>query len=297
MVKEVTIIAVDDEPANLFLLNEILQEYTLITLQNSELAIQLIKKHVPDLVLLDIMMPKVDGFDIAHEMINDGVLRSIPIIFISARDSGEDVSKGLSIGAQDYIKKPYNEVEVLARIKRVLQMNSERKELYYLATRDQLTGLYNRNYFFEAIQIKMGMANRKKHKFSVAIIDLDHFKQVNDTYGHQVGDSVLINFASTISSSCRDYDIVARYGGEEFIVYFGELLKEEACEVMDRIRQRVENMVLEKNNNIRITFSAGIADISVLEGSNGNLETIIQKADECLYRAKDEGRNRVIIQG
>ncbi len=296
---QITIAVVDDNPANLFLLSEILSDYTVIQIMEPENVIPLIRQKAPDLIMLDIMMPDIDGFTIARELKNDSVLRDIPVIFVSACTSGEEVRKGLELGARDYIKKPYEDTEVLARVHRVLRENEEKRDLYYRATRDALTGLFNRSYFMDTVRAKLGMAIRNMLTFSIAMVDIDHFKMINDQHGHPAGDDVLRNLAGILKASCREYDIVARYGGEEFILYFEGITRDQAGAIVDRIRIKTGGVPMGPDNGITVTFSSGIADSREITGTDSQsmLDELISMADKRLYSAKHSGRNMVLTAG
>ncbi|MCP4131661.1 MAG: diguanylate cyclase [bacterium] len=278
------ILIVDDEPANIYLLEELLSDYTIRSAFNAEDMFARLKDESPDLILLDIMMPGMDCFTIAEKLGKDELYRDIPVIFVSERTSGDD-----------YVKKPYDETEFLARVRHVLKRTNEKKDLYSKATRDTLTGLLNRDYFFENLDVKIKMSERTGHMFSIALIDLDHFKQVNDTYGHHAGDRVLANLARVLQSGLREYDIIARYGGEEFILYLADTSKKDALSIIDRIRSWEITTELSPEHRIINTFSGGISGVDDVRPGTVTGEKLVAIAGKRLYRAKEMGRNRVVM--
>jgi len=295
-VNRYNILVVDDEPANLYLLEEVLSEYNITSVKNSSDMFIELAKNIPDIILLDIMMPGVDGLTIAYQLKENIQFSNIPVIFISAKDSGEDVAEGLNTGADDYIKKPFNNTELIARISRVFSNIEKNKELYNKATRDSLTGLFNRDYFFEYLSIKTKQSERDNLKFSAGILDIDHFKNVNDTWGHQIGDRILIKLTQTVNRMLRSYDIFARYGGEEFVFLIDGILKNEAKIIIDRIREQVAASELDIENHITVTFSCGLSDISEITDRENISDLLLKSADQRLYKAKNSGRNMVVSE-
>ncbi|PKL18031.1 MAG: diguanylate cyclase response regulator [Spirochaetae bacterium HGW-Spirochaetae-5] len=291
------ILIVDDEPANLYLLEELLSENIVTSARCGDEMFSALEKESPDIILLDIMMPGIDGLALAGQLKGDERFSEIPVIFISAKNSGEDVAEGLNIGADDYIRKPFNNAELLARISKVMNSRKSKAELYRKATRDNLTGVFNRDYFFEALSLKIPKADRENQIFSIGIIDIDHFKKVNDTYGHQAGDRVLKNLTRFINKSLREYDVLARYGGEEFIFLLDGILKSQAAFIIDRIRKQAAETVFDPENHLHVTFSCGLTDTSEIAGQTDKSDFLVKTADRRLYLAKSGGRNRVILEG
>lgn len=296
-VNKFRILIVDDEPANLYLLEEVLSEYNVSSAKCGADMFKLLDEAAPDIILLDIMMPGVDGLTLAKQLKDNEKFKNIPVIFISAKNSGEDVAEGLNTGADDYIKKPFNNSELMARISKVLDNNIKNAELYRKATRDNLTGIFNREYFFEFLSLRIRKADRENTFFSVGIIDIDHFKKINDTYGHQSGDRVLKNLTHLINNSLREYDILARYGGEEFVILMDGLERKRAASILDRIREQVSLTELDPDNKFHVTFSCGLTDISEAVKEKDIADHLIKIADKRLYIAKSSGRNRVVSDG
>lgn len=295
--KEHVILAVDDERVNISLLKAILAEYTVLPAKDTSELYTVLESTIPDLILMDIMMPQTDGITIARQLKSDPGYRDIPIIFLSAVTSGDSVADGFTLGAEDYIKKPFDSAELTARVKRVLENSTKQHELYARATRDSLTGLFNREYFFEQLGLNIRKWKRSHSLFSLGIIDVDLFKHINDTYGHQAGDRVLQKLASIMEKALRGSDIVARYGGEEFIFILNDSDKVKSKAVIDRFREGLADIEMEEEHHVFITVSCGLCDISEIVNSGDMACSLVETADRRLYAAKNGGRNRVVSEG
>ncbi len=259
---------------------------------------QIVIDEAPDIILLDLNLPKKDGIAVCQEIREKMKDNYIPIIMVTARDDQQSKIDGLDVGADDYITKPVDIKEVMARIRSMLRlksMNDElkdaRDELKELAVRDYLTSCYNRRYFMEILMLEVKKAVRYDRVISCIMLDLDYFKNINDNYGHPVGDIVLRWFADVLRDNLRDSDIVGRYGGEEFIVLLPNISTQEEMELIcNRIRETVEKTTVNVGDNeINLTVSIGG---SIFEGKNiPDVENIIEKIDNLLYDAKRAGRN------
>jgi len=207
------------------------------------------------------------------------------------------VERGFDAGGVDYIKKPYNEIELRARIRSALLKKRQEIELREKTITDPLTGLYNRRHFFDVLTKNIEHARRNpSYHFSVAMLDIDHFKIINDTLGHQAGDYILKQIADFLKKSIRPYDLLARYGGEEFIVLYKDCNRKEAGEVLNRIRDTVETKSYRfRDKTVNVTFSSGIADITEVKPGSAAAEELIKITDSRLYLAKQSGRNRIVI--
>ncbi len=313
------VLVIDDETIILDLLQSSLTEHgyeVLIAadgLDGFEKACHLL----PDLILLDIMMPDIDGYEILDKLKTNNLTKSIPVIFLTAKIDGEDRVKGLESGAVDYITKPFFIKEVIARINihlrlkeyedeltrknqeleefsdLLLELNSKLEEM---ARKDDLMKVWNRRAFNEQVKNIHSYSHRYKHPYSIIIADLDHFKNYNDLYGHQKGDMVLIMVAQAIVESCRSTDFVARYGGEEIVVLLPETAQEAALLTADRIVTAVKNLQIEHDNNEGlgvVTVSAGTATFVPEKHQNASWEMVLKRADDALYLAKNTGRNKV----
>jgi len=260
----------------------------------------LIEKPSIDLVLCDLEMPRMDGFKFLAVVRSRAELNDIPIIMLTGSESREQKIKGLEQGASDYVIKPFDAGELVARVKvqlkiKLLQDNLKQSNelLKELSNTDPLTQLFNRRYMMEVLDKEIQRTARKGSPLSLIIIDIDHFKKVNDLYGHQQGDLVLFNVSSLIKKHLRSYDVAARYGGEEFVAVLPETPLDEAMAVAERIRVAIQQLSFpNKLMTLKITISLGVATFP-MPGLD-SIDDIIRVADEALYRAKAEGRNRVI---
>lgn len=284
------ILVVDDEPANIYLVKDILSDYTIFTAMNGTETKQRLDEHIPDLILLDVMLPGEDGFAIADSIKTDPELESIPIIFLTAKDAGRDVVQGLKTGAVDYIKKPFDPDELLARVEKALKAREHEKVLEKRSKIDGLTGLTNHDNIISLVHIEIERARRSSLPLSLMMIDLDYFKGINDSHGHQAGDQALIELAQQLKTNLRLIDIAGRYGGDEFLVILPNSPLDKAAEVAERIRQIVEKKALQIGPVvIPITLSIGVSSYS----GKQNATNLIAEADQALYKSKKAGRNRV----
>lgn len=247
----------------------------------------------PSIVVLDLVMPGIDGLELCRRIRSRPKAQYIYVIILTAKTSKETLAAGFEAGADDYIRKPFDLDELRYRVqsgKRIIELE---REVTRLASRDWLTGLLNRRCFIERLETEISRAEREGTDLSLVIADIDHFKKVNDTWGHQAGDLVLREFASRLTSLCRPYDFAGRYGGEEFTVCLPRTTKDQATAVADRIRNGIEalRVPLAGGPCVSVTASFGIA--SLADVGRGDVDALIREADEALYRAKAAGRNRV----
>jgi len=288
------ILVVDDNLNNIRLLTDILEDenFTVYTADNGAAVLAMVHKLKPDVILLDIMMPGLDGFEVCKLLKNDFDSKDIPVIMVTAKTEGIDIKKSLEMGAFDYIKKPIDEIEVIARVQSAIRFKQTQDKLKEMAMKDGLTGLYNHALLIELFEKEIDKQQRNNGSISFAMIDIDNFKKINDTYGHISGDTVLKELSNILMSSVRGGDIVGRYGGEEFSIVFPGIDEQNAFQLCERIRKEVEDFNFEIGiETVKITISIGI-NFNELKGIINKRE-IIQKADEALYRAKHNGRNRV----
>ncbi len=260
------------------------------------------QKSKTNLLISDYEMPKMNGLELTRYIRLEYSPLELPILIQSGKSEAYDVANMLKAGANDYIKKPFAIEEFLIRINALLDhsrifLQNQRltEELNMMAMRDRLTGLYNRNYFYEYIQKVVSTVKRNHSKYAIIALDIDHFKAFNDIYGHDFGDLVLKNVSRTLKESIRTTDIVCRWGGEEFLVLAPEVDDILPLILAERIRVGISNLKIKKLDNeeyISITISGGIAI-----GNQENFEDVIKKADKRLYVAKESGRNKIIDKG
>lgn len=304
--KVADILIVDDTPANLRLLASLLgaQGYQVRPVTSGKQAIRAIDASVPDLILMDVRMPEMDGHELCGNLKAQAHTRNIPIICVSAADDIDSKVRSFELGAVDFVSKPFASAEVLARVKTHLQvarlqasLRSKVNELERaydyikeLSTRDPLTGLHNRRYVDEQLAYLLTIAQRYEHPLSVAMIDIDHFKAVNDRFSHATGDHVLIRVAELLQQGRRATDIVGRYGGEEFIVVLPETSILDAAHSCEVSRHAVEHYPWDTfAEGLQVTISVG------LSSGMRSLESILARADAKLYDAKHAGRNQVMF--
>ena len=248
----------------------------------------------PNLIISDWMMPRMDGLALCREIRNMEKSEYIYFIILTAKGEKKDIIEGLEAGADDFLTKPFNPEELKYRIRIGERIINLERRILELANTDPLTGLLNRRAFMERMEQEMSRAQREKKPLSLILADIDHFKSVNDTYGHQIGDLVLQRFVGQLTTSTRPYDFLGRYGGEEFVVCLPGVDGLQAASVSERIRRQVEDMEImlpDDSRSIRITASFGTASNSIESGKNDDL--LIKRADDALYLAKDKGRNCV----
>ena len=252
-----------------------------------------------DIILCDLEMPRIDGFKFLSMMKARPELQDVPVIILTGMNDRELKVKGLDQGASDYITKPFDPEELVARVKvhlKIKHLQDDLKRtnelLLELSNTDHLTGLFNRRYLMDSMDKEVQRAVRKGGNLSLILLDIDHFKRVNDTYGHLQGDVVLQKVAQQLQKELRSYDIAARYGGEEFIAVLPETSIKEAVFVADRVRCAVQAIKFNGElSPLSVTISLGVADFQVPECST--VDGFIKMADDALYRAKAQGRNRV----
>jgi len=305
--KECLILIVDDVTNNIRLLDKILGGvgYNRVFANSGKQALEIIENQTTpiDLILLDLMMPEMDGIEVCNIIKSNPMYQDIPIIFITADDSAESFATAFRTGAIDYIKKPFQKNELLLRVENQLKLNkayaglrnSNEKllEAYALLEKfipiDSLTELKIRRSLLELGEVQFRLAQRYNFFFSIMIIDLDYFKKINDIYGHPLGDEVLKNIAKILKDTVRNVDHLGRFEGDEFIVILPNTSLENACVVAERIRGVIANFKYTVENKIiQVTASIGIA---TYDHQDNDISQIIQRADQALYKAKSRGRN------
>lgn len=293
-----TILIVDDEPLNIKVLSQALSPwYRVKAATNGRDAINISNSEdPPDLILLDISMPDMDGYQVCQELKSSHETKDIPIIFLTGKNSTEDEAKGLELGAADYIAKPFSLPIVMARIRNQILLKIKTDMLEKLVSVDSLTEVANRRRFDELLAEELRRSIRSNGFLSVIMIDVDYFKNLNDNYGHAAGDVCLKQVAQSLKNTVRrSADSIARYGGEEFVAILPDITHEDAMAVAEKLRENVARLEIrnptQANKNNSVTVSLGVATVQPLKGFNE--DAILKLADKALYEAKQSGRNRV----
>jgi diguanylate cyclase (GGDEF)-like protein len=291
------ILIVDDVPTNIQVLAEALRKHYRVKVAangRDALAIAAAEPQ-PDMVLLDVMMPEMDGFEVCRRLKADAATRHIPVMFVTAKDDVADEEHGLMLGAVDYITKPFHLPVVRARVRNHLALKLKADLLESLANIDSLTDIANRRRFDERLDAEWRRCQRSGLPLSLVMIDVDHFKAFNDHFGHGAGDICLVTVATTLSANLsRPGDMVARYGGEEFAVILPETEPAGALRIAERMRAALLEQAIPQapgQNDQYVTCSAGVAGRVPDETTQAG--ALVAAADEKLYQAKTQGRNRV----
>ncbi len=291
------VLIVDDTPDNIRVLGTILrqQDYQINVAQNGLQALNLTSKIMPDLILLDIMMPELDGLETCRRLKADPITRDIPVIFLSAKAEDEDVLQGFELGAADYVTKPFNPKILLARVKTHLFLRQQTKQLQAFADRDGLTLLANRRRFDEFLLSEWRRCHRAQTPLSLLMIDIDYFKLYNDAYGHLKGDDTLKQVAQIIAAvGSRPTDLAARFGGEEFSVLYGNTDHETAIHFAQDIRQQIEGLSIpHSDSKVSDVVTASLGVATKIPDEELSALNLIEAADARLYAAKEAGRNQV----
>lgn len=293
--KKFTVLIVDDEKFNVNILNDILSaKYTTYIAMDGQTALEMAQEIVPDIILLDIVMPSMSGFEVIASLKSSDITRHIPVVFITGRDSVEDEETGFFLGAVDYITKPFHNSIVVARVRNHLQVVEYIRRIEHLCKIDMVTNIANRRSLDDQLRKEWLRSIRSKNSISILMIDLDNFKKYNDMYGHPQGDRLLKTVAEIFGQTLRrPADFVARWGGEEFAVLLPGTDLNGALEVAEQLRINVEQAVIlcEDQTKTRITVSIGVN--SKYPTRNSSLEQFISLADKALYAAKADGKNKV----
>ncbi len=290
------LLVVDDQPLNIRVLNELFRfDCDVFMATRGEQAVDICQQQQPDLVLLDVVMQDMDGYEVCRRLKANPTTQHIPIIFVSARGEDEDEAFGLELGAVDYISKPFNPTIVRARAKTHITLKRQSDYLRNLVSLDGLTGIANRRAFDERLANAWAQACRDATSLSLMMIDIDYFKRYNDHFGHLKGDICLKRVATALATIAnRPYDLVARFGGEEFVCLLPDTQTQGANMLAQRMQAKIEQLQIDhpmsKVSN-KLTLSIGIA--CTLPSYQAQVSQLLQIADEQLYKAKHAGRNQI----
>jgi diguanylate cyclase (GGDEF)-like protein len=298
------VLIADDDPISRHMLEVLLERwgYEVVVADNGDEAAQILASpESPKLAVLDWIMPGLDGIQLCHKIRRGKSEPYTYILMCTVKSKQQDIVAGLEAGADDYVTKPYDPAELRLRLrtgKRILylqdQLINAREAMREQATRDPLTGLWNRASILDILSQELSRSQRQAARFSIVLIDLDNFKEINDVYGHQVGDQVLRRISQAMRASKRSYDSIGRYGGEEFLVVLPDCDETSAVSQAERLRETVEQLTIETPaGSIRTTASLGIAAFDTATCPDSI--DMIEAADQALYRAKRHGRNRVEV--
>lgn len=308
MSAHISILLIDDDPTSIALLRKPLGELGQLRFARSgDDGLRLARARVPDLVLLDVEMPGMSGFEVCAQMKADLELRDVPIIFITSHDELDQEITGLDLGAADFISKPLRIPLVLARVKTQLKMKAMADELRRAATTDSLTKLANRRQLDDVLGREWDRCQRTRLPLSVLMIDVDYFKLYNDRYGHHAGDHCLAAVAAVVGKGAqRTMDLSARYGGEEFCVLLPDTAREGAAVIAQRILEGVDALALPHAHSLvtdHVTVSIGGATYREPLGladrryqSHRHASELVVAADSALYAAKRAGRHRAVLE-
>ena len=301
------LLIVEDEKTIRMTLQRLLetQGYDVLAAENGREGWEIFEREKDDIyfAIIDWMMPEMNGLELCRRIKETSVPHYVYVMFLTGKKDRESVIKGFETGADDYIIKPFNRKEVLARLsvgERIVDLEKKLKErnelLHILAIKDGLTGILNRRALFERLGEELSRSDRIRNPLCLIMLDIDHFKKVNDVHGHVMGDKVLIEVVNRIKSALKPYDIIGRYGGEEFLVGTSVPDPEIGRMIAERLRVCVGEKPFEiDGENLNVRISLGVT--SIIPSGNGDrgniLEAAIKSADSALYRAKEKGRNRV----
>jgi diguanylate cyclase (GGDEF)-like protein len=290
---DVTILIVDDEMSIRLLMSLLLKDFGTIEMAaTGKDALEKVNALNPDLVILDVQMPEMNGYQVCQKIKANDKTSSIPVVFLTANSSNVDEEYGLEIGATDFIRKPISPKIVRARVSNILSLQKATQKLKLIASTDPLTGAFNRRHLDLVGINELSRSKRYNSSFTILMLDIDHFKAVNDTYGHDVGDEALIETVTVIKKNIRGEDLLFRLGGEEFAVMLPETSRLAAFDTAERIRIAISKIVIQTPiAPLSFTMSIGIAENTP---EDDGIDLILKRADEALYQAKSSGRNKVI---
>jgi diguanylate cyclase (GGDEF)-like protein len=304
-----TVVLIDDQASNLLVLQALIgaiRNISTVAFTDPVKALDWCSDNAPDMVMLDYQMPSMNGVQFIQRFRTSPHLNDVPVLMITASSDPETLYEALKSGANDFLKKPVDDVELQARTRNMLKLRARQlelaeanvlladanRQLFHLATTDGLTGVFNRRHFLTRLDTECARSQRYGHPLTLALLDADYFKRINDKYGHPVGDEVLRAFARTCDAVIREVDFVGRLGGEEFAICMPETDIGTANQVSERLRRGIESVVVRSGGHrATVTVSIGLAEL----GPDDSAPSLLRRVDDALYRAKAAGRNRVQV--
>ena len=285
------VLVVEDSRTNVGILVGLLQDYDVMVALDGETALELLARETPDVILLDIVMPGMDGFEVCRRIKERDDLSAIPILFITGRTDEASIIEAFDIGGSDYVTKPFRSKELLARVRIQVEYRRAMDQLRTMAVTDGLTGLANRRAFFADGLRLLNEARARALPLAAMMLDIDHFKRVNDQYGHARGDEVLRRVADALRDHTDGRDLCARVGGEEFALLLAVADDSQATARAERLRRHLAGVVFDTPRGpLSVTVSIGVSALTV---DCDSLDALLAQADDRLYTAKRGGRNRV----
>ncbi len=283
------ILMVDDNLQNLQLLGNTLKGggFRVAAARSGAQALTFVKKKVPALILLDIMMPDMDGYEVCRQLKSDLDTQKIPVIFLTARTDVDSILKGFEVGGVDYITKPFVREVVFSRINVHIRLNRALERLEAMSITDEMTGVYNRRYAFQVVDRQIALAEREKTGFVICYIDIDRLKEINDTYGHAEGDRLITTVTKVLGETIRKTDYLFRMGGDEFMVLFPNAQRNDTNMLIERLRQSLNSQTM---HGVPIDFSYGFSEFRC--GGGKSVQDLIQLADDRMYRFKLDKKQR-----
>jgi diguanylate cyclase (GGDEF)-like protein len=294
--KPLTVLVIEDHPDQRELLAIVLQRegYRVVTAANGVEALEKLSSETVNIALSDIMMPKMDGFELINKIRSDPALKHIYLILITARIQEGDRVRGLDLGADDYITKPFSFSELLARVRVGSRVVQYQQHLEFQTQVDSLTGLFNRRAFEKKVAEEFERAKRYQHPLSLLMFDIDNFKTINDTYGHHGGDTALMKISEILKAKTRRSDFPSRYGGEEFVLVLPETDQDSALQVATKIQDEIRSCAFGINDKqFSLTVSVGISSLPTKD--YGDWKEMLHAADQALYSAKRNGKDRAEV--
>lgn len=291
------VLVIDDEPITVEILTSaLMMDYEVMAASDAATGLAIAKSELPDIILLDVVMPETTGFELCKALKEEELTKNIPIIFSTAKNSEKDELYGLTLGAVDYVHKPFSIPLLKARLSSHLNLKKKTDLLERLVSIDGLTEIHNRRYFENMYEKEWRRAERANLPLSVCFVDIDYFKQYNDTYGHGAGDQCLYKVAQSINNHIRrEGDFVARYGGEEFVCVWIGADAEAAMKLAQNLRYGIASLYVPHQTSQcapHVTVSLGVAS-AMPSRTNATPATLLKQADDYLYQAKANGRNTV----